>query len=88
MELHEATRKKGEEDFLQKMKTFEEGVHKCSASTRLSIQTMIAEGRSSDGTSTSKPFQERDRSVFDPRDYKLDVISTPNVVGCVEEVAT
>ena len=79
MELCEATRKTGEEELL---KTFEEGVHEFAASTRLGIRTMIAEGRSADGTSVSTPFQERDRSVCDPRDYKLDdVISTQMSLG-------
>ena len=55
MTLHDATRKGAEEDFLQKMNFFEKGVHEFADNTRLSIQTMIAEGRSSDGTSMSRP---------------------------------
>ena len=80
MELYEAARKKGEEEFMAKMLTLEEGVHGFSVDTRLSIQQMIAEGRSADGT-PMKPFQERDRPVFDPRDYKLEVIPTQMSLG-------
>ena len=55
MSLDEATRKGAEEEFLQKMDVFEKGVHEFADNTRLSIQTMIVEGRSSDGTSMSRP---------------------------------
>jgi hypothetical protein len=42
---------------------------------------MIAESRSSDGNSMSRPTQERDRAVFNPSDYKLDVIPTQMWLG-------
>ena len=80
MELYEAARKKGEEEFMTKMITFEQGVHGFAADTRVSIQQMIAEGRSADGT-PMKPFQERDRPVFDLRNYKIDVIPTQMSLG-------
>ena len=70
MELYEAARKKGEEEFMAKMDTFEQRVHGFAGETRLGIQPMIAESRSADG-GPMKPFQERDRPVFDPRDYKI-----------------
>ena len=56
------------------MKAFEKGVHDFTDHTTLGIQTLIAEARSSEGSSISRPNQERDRPVFGPRDYTLDVI--------------
>ena len=63
------------------MKVFEIGAHEFADTTRLGLQTLIAEARASDSSSMSRPNQERDRPVFNPRDYKLDVIPTTMSLG-------
>ena len=81
MDFYEAARKKGgEEEFMAKITKFEAGVHELAEETRLNIQQMIAESRSAEG-SPMKPFQERDQAVFDPRDYKIEVIPTQKSLG-------
>ena len=79
-ELYEAKKKGEEEEFLKKMQTLEQGVHNFADETRKNIQQMIADGRSAEG-GPMKPFQERDRSVFDPRDYNIGTIPTQMSLG-------
>ena len=66
--------------FEQKMADLEAGIHQFADEARASIRqiqagipAIVAEARSSDGTSSFRPSQERDRQVFDPRDYKIEL---------------
>ena len=70
-----------EQDVREKMKIFEKCVHEFADHTRMGIQTFISEARAAEGSSLSRPTQERDRPVFDPRDYKLDVILSQMSLG-------
>ena len=79
--LHAATRVKDESEFNDKMKEFKKEFHEFADRTQASIQAFTAEARSSEGSSMSRPAQERDRPVFDPRDYKIDVISSQVFLG-------
>ena len=63
------------------MKKFEKEIHDFADRTQVSIQTLISEARSSDGSSLSRSTQERDRPEFDPRDYKIDVITSQMSLG-------
>ena len=81
MTLHEATRKGAEEEFQEKMKTFEKGVHDFADRTALGIQTLISDARSPDGSSLLRPNQKRDRPVLDPRDYRFDAIPSQMSLG-------
>ena len=72
--LHSAARLKDEEDFKDKMQKFETGIHEFADRTQASIQALNAEAGSSEGSSLARPAQEKDRPVFDPRDYKIEVI--------------
>ena len=69
--LREATRAQRESEFLDKMKKFEKQVHEFADRTQVSIETLISDARSSESSSLSRPAQERDRPVFDPRDVEL-----------------
>ena len=79
-ELYEANKKREEAEFNDKMAKLEKGIHDFAAETQRNIQQMIADGRSAEG-SPMKPFQERDRAVFDPRDYKIETIPTQMSLG-------
>ena len=63
------------------MEKFEKEEHDFADRTQLSIQTLISEARASEGSSLSRSTQERDRPVFGPRDYKIDVIPSQMSLG-------
>ena len=61
------------------MASFESGIRQLADEARASISqtqagilAIVAEARSSDGTSSFCPSLERDRQVFDPRDNKIE----------------
>ena len=67
-----------QELFEQKMTTLETQLRKfaqdlqtCISQTQAGISAIVNEARDSDGTFSFRPNQERDRQVFDPRDYTI-----------------